>query len=346
MANLRYELDPHNRLVIKKTGKKTELTRFRQVLDGRFKIDKDNSLTYHIKAPIPKDVKAPHQIKLRGKWSLTQNHDLRFTLDKWRRQTFGDQLTLQGDITDVKKNSFLFAITTRTKQGTTSIYTLKLEGSWQADRDNRLTFRVRRSRDEYDILTFDGIWEIGKNYQVIYKYEKTQLVRKQKKIHTLTFKGYWDIKDKSRISYVIDKNTNSAFNFSAGGGSAFGGRTSLGIFKDNYIKYELGIGLSRRPKPIKRIITLFGSWKIKKTIGLVFEVGYGKKKIQAIVFGAEARLTDKDTVLFRLRNDLNKGIGAELELSHRIIKGDGQAFLRLLKSKRESTILVGAGWRW
>ena len=172
MAKVRYEIDPHNRLVIKKTGKKAELKRFRQVLDGRFKTNKNNNLTYHIKAPVPKGPKAPHQIKLRGKWSLTPNHDLRFTLDKWRRQTFGDKLTLQGDIIDVQRNSLLFALATRTKQGTQSLYSLKLDGSWQADKNNRLTFRARRGKDEYDILFFDGIWELGKNYQLVYKYEK------------------------------------------------------------------------------------------------------------------------------------------------------------------------------
>ena len=336
MEKVRYETDPHNRLVIKKTGKKTKLPRFRRVLNGRFKVANDNTLTYHIKVPIPEDIRAPHQVKLRGKWSLTKNHDLRLTLDKWRRQTFGDQLTLQGDIIDVSKNSLLFALTTRTKDGAQSIYALKLQGSWQADRNNRLTFRVKKGQDKYDILTFDGIWKIGKNYQIIYQYKKAQLRRKPKKIHTLIFKGRWDIKDKARISYAIDRNTNSVFNF----------KISLGIFKDKYIKYELGIGLSHKPKPIKRTITLFGTWKIKRNIGLIFEVEYENKKVNTIVFGTKAKLTEKDTVSFKLRNKINRGIGAELELSHKILKGDGQAFLRLLKSKREYTILVGVGWGW
>jgi len=336
MEKVRYETDPHNRLVIKKTGKKTRLTRFRRVLDGRFKVANDNTLTYHIKAPVPEDIKAPYQVKLRGNWSLTKNHDLRLTLDKWRRQTFGDQLTLQGDIIDVNKNSLLFAVTTRDKDGAQSIYALKLQGSWQADKDNRFTFRVKKWRGKEDILAFDGIWEIGKNYQLIYQYQKEHLARKLKRTHTLTFKGYWDIKDKARISYVIDGSTGSVFNF----------KTSLGIFKDNYIKYELGIGLSRKPKPIKRTIILFGTWKIKKTLGLVFEVERGNRRIQTIAFGAEAKLTDKDTALFKLKNNINREIGAELELSHKVLKGDGQAFLRLLKSKRESAILVGVGWGW
>lgn len=36
MAKVRYETDPHNRLVISESGRKSELPRFRKVLDGRF----------------------------------------------------------------------------------------------------------------------------------------------------------------------------------------------------------------------------------------------------------------------------------------------------------------------
>lgn len=332
MEKLKYEFDPHNRLTVKKSS----LRGIRKVLDGQFKISGHNTLTYHVKSPVPYDIKAPHQVKLRGTWSLTEDHQLRLTLDKWRRYTFGDQLTLQGEILDVQKNSLLFAITTRTKDDMPSAYILELSGSWQADEHNRLTFRANKERGASDPLTFEGAWQIDENYQIIYSYQKEQLTRKSKETHTLVFKGRWDIKDKARLSFVLDADSDSRFDFN----------TTLGIFKDNYIKYELGIGLSRKKQPVKRTITLFGKWKIKKTIGLVFEVEQEEGKIQTIVFGAEAKLTDKDTVSFNLRNRLNKEIGAELELSHDIFDGDGQAFLRLLKSKQESAILAGVGWRW
>lgn len=332
MEKIKYEFDPHNRLTVKNSA----LRGVRKVLDGQFKISDHNILTYHVKAPVPAEIKAPHQVKLKGTWSLTEDHQLRLTLDKWRRQTFGDQLTLQGEIIDVRKNSLLFAVTTRTKDDMPSTYILELAGSWQADEHNRLYFRVNKEHGRFDALTFDGIWQIDENYQITYSYQKEQLARKSKEIHTLIFKGYWDIKDKARLTYVIDSNTASGFNFN----------TSIGIFKDDYIKYELGIGLSRKKEPVKRIITFFGKWRIKKTVGLVFEVEQEERKIQTIVFGAEARLTDKGTVSFNLRNSLNKGIGIELELSHDIFEGDGQAFLHLLKSKQESAILAGVGWRW
>ncbi len=328
MAKVRYEIDPHNRLIVEETEKKTGVKRFRKVIDGRFKIGIDDTLTYHIKAPSRYDLDTPHQIKLRGKWSLDKNHDLRFTLDKWRRQTFGDQLTLKGDIADASKNSLLFAVTTRTKDNVRSVYTLKLKGAWQADEYNRLTFRVNKKGGRDDTLSFEGKWKVNKKHEIVYQYQKTQLKRKIKEIHTLIFKGCWEIKEKARLSYIIDKNSNSIFNF----------KTKLGIFKDRYIKYELGMGLSP--------IILFGKWKIKKDKGLLFEIEYGDKKVRAITFGAEAKLTDRDTISFKLKNDLNKDIGINLKLSRRMLKGDGEAFLRLLKSKRESAVFIGAGKRW
>jgi hypothetical protein len=346
VQKLRYELDPHNRFVLDKPGGKSELRKFRRVIDGRFKVDRRNELSCHIKSPVAEET-IPHQLKLRGKWSLTDNHNLRLTLDKQGRETFGDKITLQGEILDVKRNSLLFAITTKTKEDTKSIYVLNLSGSWKADRNNRLSFHIKKEKGRHDILTFKGAWEINKNHRIIYRYEKASLIRKRKKIHTLTFKGHWDIKKKLRISYVLERNTDSVFDFSARGGSAYGGKASAGIFKDGYIKYELGIGLANRINPVRKTIILYGTWRLKKDVGLLFEVKYEDKKMHAIVFGAEVKLTGKDRISFRLKNDIgNKDLGVKLELSHKILKGDGRAFLQLLKSKRESAIYTGAAWRW
>ncbi|MFA5157149.1 MAG: hypothetical protein WC532_07175 [Candidatus Omnitrophota bacterium] len=331
-GKLRYEVDPHNRLVVSRTG----LEKFRRVLEGRFSIAAGNTLTYHIKSPIPADIKLPHQVKLKGAWSLTEEHQLRLTLDKWGRQTFGDQLTLQGEIIAGQKNSLLFAVTSRAKDGRQSVYILELSGSWQADIRNRLTFKANKERASYDLLTFEAAWQVDENYKLIYRYKKEDLLRKRKRIQAIAFQGHWDIRDKARLSYVLDKNSGSSFDF----------KTSLGIFKDNYIKYELGIGLAQRVRPVRRRIIFSGKWQVNKNAGLVFSVEQGSKKIQEFAFGAEAKLTDKATVLFNLRNSLDKGIGAELELSRAAFKGNGQAFLRLIKSRQESAVFLGAGWGW
>jgi len=337
MVKIKYEVDPNNRLISGRTGRKTNLKRFRKVYDGKFKIGKGNSLIYHIKAPARKDKNIPHQVKFKGKWSVSKNHDLVFTLNKWKRQVTSDKLILKGNIIDVNKNSLLFSLTTKTGTNEQLIYILKLTGAWQADKLNRLVFKAKRERSRYDILTLRGEWEVGKNQQLIYQYEKAQLIRKLKKIHTLIFKGHWDIEEKARISYVLDRNINSVFNI----------RSSFGIFKDKYIKYTIGLGLSKRVRPIKKTVILFGAWKIKKDKGLTFEVKCGGRKVYSMSFGAEVRLTKRDSIAFKLKNDIdNKDIGVNLKLSRKILKGSGESFLRFLKQRKESAVFIGVGKMW
>ncbi len=339
MDKLRYEVDPHNRLVVSETGKRLPLTRFRRVFDGRFKAGPNNSLIYHIKAPmygIMPERKAPHQVKLRGKWSLNKNHDLVLTLDKWRRQRPGDELTLQGQIVAASANAISFSVTTRSEKNIESRNILKLQGRWQADAHNRLTFRVKKGEGKHDSLTFDGIWEVNKKHRIVYRYEKAQLIRKLKLKKTLIFEGHWDIARRNRLSYEISRQAKSAFEF----------RTDIGVLDKNYIKYRIGIGVSNKKQPIRRVITLFGTWKIKRNIGLLFEIEYEKGKAKTIVFGAKAKLAKKDKVEFKLKNRLHKDLGLELKLSRKLLKGDGEAFLKLLKSKKEAAIYAGAAWRW
>lgn len=330
MEKIQYEVDPHNRLI-------NDLTGFRKVLDGRFKTDENNNLSYIIKAPLSEDEGMPNEVRLKGEWALTDNHDLRLILDKEYRDTFGDKIMLQGEILDIDANSLLFAITTKTDNDKQSTYVLDLSGSWKADEKNRLSFHVKKEDGSYDILTFNGVWEINKNHQIIYQYEKAHFMIKKKETHELTFKGYWDIKNAFRISYILSKETGSVFDFLA----------SAGVFKEDYIKYELGIGLSGREEPIKKTFMLSGKWNLKRDVGLVFEIAYENGSMGTIVFGADAKLTDRDTFLFRLKNDIeNKDIGVDLELSRSILKGDGIAFLRVLKSRQESAIYAGAAWQW
>ena len=50
---------------------------------------------------------------------------------------------------------------------------------------------------------------------------------------------------------------------------------------------------------------------------------------------------------FRLKSGIdNKDIGASLELSHEVIKGDGQIFLKALKDSCQAAIYAGGAWSW
>ena len=337
MIKTRYEIDPFNRLVIDPAGGESGLPMFRKVIDGVFRVDEDNNLSYHVKSPLSSDEELPTQLKIKGSWALNDNYDLRFTVDKASRRTFGDKIILQGEVLDVRADSLLFAITTVSKENTQSTYVLDLKGSWKADENNRLSFHIKKEKGKYDILTFNGAWEVGKDHRITYRYEKASLGRKKRETHELIFDGHWDIKDRLRISYILGAGTDSEFSFQA----------SIGVFKKDFIEYEVGINLAERKAPDIRIVTIFGRWNLKRDVGLVFEVEYRNKVMHAIVFGADLKLTDKDTVSFRLKSGMeHRDIGIELELSSRILKGGGEAFLRLLKTNQESAIYAGAAWQW
>lgn len=332
---IKYELDPFNRLIAKKTGNKSEVRAFREVIDGTFKVDKNNTLKYHAKIPGEIGSEFPHQIKLNGQWSLTKDHKLLFTLNK-RGRGVGDQLTFESEILDVKKNSLVFVVTTRSRNNIVKTYILDLRGKWQADKNNCLTFGVKREGGKHDLLTFDGKWEINKNHQLIYKYVTGSLVRKEKQLRTLTFKGHWEINDKTHITYLVENQSDSSFKFRAG----------IGIFKDKSISYEVGIGRAKGKVPVKQTVILYGNWKIKGRGKLVFEVEYEKGKLYAIAFNAEAKLTDKNSVKFKLKNELNQRLGAEIELTRGILKGNGELFIRCLASRKEKAVSLGVGFRW
>ena len=329
---LRFEVDPHNKLI-------RGISKFRHVIDGRFKIGKGNSLLYHIKTPsdtAAKEADLPHQLKFKGTWSLTKDHNLRLTLDKWRRQTFGDELTLKGEIIKAGTHSLFFAVTQRTKEDTTSTYILKLGGFWQADRNNRLTFRVKKEEGRFDLLVFDGIWEVNRKHRIVYHYEKKLTRRGESKKHSLVFDGFWNIARKSALTYRLDLKGKSAFDF----------RIGKGIVQGNSIKFELGIGLSQRQKPVRKDVILYGKWKIKKGIGLIFEIRHAKGRARMMKFGAEAKLAGGSRIKFTLKNEIGKNLGLTFTLSKKMLKGSGESFIRFLRNRKEKAVYVGTGFIW
>lgn len=337
MQRARYEIDPHNRLIVTEDGRDSSLPRQRRVLDGKFSVGADNSLIYNVKSPIDDRTAAPHNIRLRGNWSLDSGHNLKFTFENWRRKGGSDDISIDGEILDVRKDSILFGVKTGKAGGGRTTYALELTGSWQADNRNRLTFRVRREKGAGDILTFDGIWSVDNNNEITYSYRRSAPRRRTKVLRTLVFKGHWDIADRTKITYSLGAGSDSRFDL----------RTGIARTEKDYIKYEIGIGLSKRPKPVKERISIYGRWRIGRDTGLIFDVAYSGKNNYAISFGAEASLTDKDVIAFKLsKEDGKKDLAMTLELSHKMLKGDGESFVRLLRSKEESAVYVGAGFRW
>jgi hypothetical protein len=326
---IRYEVDPHNRLVYEKTGRKSKVPGFRTVVDGKFEIDKDNQIIYHVKKA-QGDI--PQQLKLKGKWALDDEHNLVLTLDKWGNQIAGNKLTIESELIDAKDNMLSFALTTKDSKNNTHIYIVKLGGRWQADEYNRFTFNVEKETGIIDKITLTGAWEVNKQNEIVYTYEKSTRGKKEKITKAVTLKGYWDITGKYRIKYVLNKEIESEFDF----------KVSVGKPAARGLEYEIGVGAGLS----KKTITLFGSWKVSKNSGVSFEMPCAEGKIRSVILGGWAKLDKNHKLEIRLQNKTGEDLGIDVKLSRNIMEGQGEAFIRALKSQKEVSIVAGIGFRW
>jgi hypothetical protein len=327
---IRYEIDPHNRLVSEKTGRESEVPWFRTVLDGEFEIDENNNVTYHVKKSQVSDT--PQQVKLRGKWALDKDHNLVLTLDKWGNQIAGNKLAVESELIDAKDNRLSFAVTSKDSENNSHIYIVKLGGRWQADEHNRLMFNVEKEAGVTDKITLTGAWEVNQQNEIIYTYEKSLPEKDEKITKTITFKGYWEIAGKHRIIYVLNKAIGSEFDF----------KVSVGKPAARGLEYELGVGAT----PSKKTITLFGSWRVNKKVGLLFEMPYVEGKVRSVILGGWGKLDKNHKLEIRLQNKIGEDLGIDVKLSRSLLEGQGEAFIRALRSKEEVSIVAGVGFRW
>ena len=252
-----YEVDPFNRLIagnLPGEGRRSRVKKFRRVVCGKFRTDGSNSLFYEVNESQGLDI--PQKIKFSGRYSLDKDHNLVFTLNKWNNQCEGNRLTLKAKLIDAKSNEIAFLINSKAGENKSLGYIMKLCGSWQADKYNRLTFGIERDRDDADSLVLSGAWEVNKNNEIVYRYGRES--------QAVTFRGSWDISERHRINYELDKNINSGFNF----------RSSLGTLvskgKEKSLAFDIGIGISKAKK-LKRRITLSCRWKIAGDKELILE---------------------------------------------------------------------------
>ncbi len=254
MDKVFYEVDPFNRLIVWPANRRSRVKKFRQIAHGRFIADSGNNLFYEVNKSQGLDI--PQKIGFTGKYSLDKNHNLVFTLNKWNNQCEGNRLTLKAKIIDAKSNEIAFLVNSKAGGSKSLSYIMKLYGSWQADKYNKLTFGIERDRSDADSLVLSGAWEINKNNEIVYRYERES--------QAVTFRGSWDISERHRIKYELDKNSNSGFNF----------RSSLGTLvskgKEKSLAFDIGIGISKAKK-LKRRIILSGRWKITRDKELILE---------------------------------------------------------------------------
>jgi len=183
LKKIRYEIDPHRRLVATAGG-------MRQVLDGTFKISADNELVYHVKRPVAAD--APQQVRCRGTWSLDTQHRLVFSLDKWDRRVAGGKLVLETEVLSASGPALVFTLTGRDADAKEKMPLLTFGGSWQVDSVHRLNFLVDRGSGPPDCLRFRGSWAVNRNHELTYLFSGAG-----RNPQMLEFKGSWGVSGRS-----------------------------------------------------------------------------------------------------------------------------------------------------
>ncbi len=327
----RYAVDNGNRLVVRPARKGKGAFS----VDGRFSADSRNRLIYWLNEP-SKDYGLKNKVIFTGSWQLNPDHDLVFRLDGNNGQYKNERLVIKGDIIATDRDSLVFEFVAYNKRGAANIGLLKLSGSWQADEYNRLSFAVSK-KPVTDIITLTGAWQVNRNQQIVYTYEKADLKRKSRVIHTLAFEGFWQITSGNRLSYVFERSSQSRFDFRAY-------LESPNLYpKEGVIKHRLGIGIKENKPYAEKVVSLYGAWKFSRKLGLVFEMDYGKGRLRTIVFNTDISLGRKDKVILSLKDKEGEPLGTSITLNHRFLKRlDAEALLRLKRSATEKSVEIGA----
>lgn len=325
----KYSVSPRNLLVISIPKQKTFQPK------GTFRINRNNQLEYWLNEPQNwrKVYNLPQKIAFEGNWQLNSNHDLELILSKTHDQSEKNKLTLKGQIISVENNIITFEIVTK-DEISSSFSILKLAGIWQTDEDNRLNFQITK-KGLPDTLTFKAAWQINKNQQIEYSYEKINLATKLKVAQTLTFEGFWRIDSDHRLTYVLSRNLNSQFDF-----RVF--LESPNIYpQQNAIKYRLGIGIKQPKSTDYKLLTLSGQWKFNRNLGLIFSMDYGAGKVQEIEFGAEVTF-ERNKLNLSLKNTKGQPLGVTLTYTYKLLNTlEPQVFIRLKSYQKQLGVEAG-----
>ncbi|MDD5020006.1 MAG: hypothetical protein PHS61_06285 [Candidatus Omnitrophica bacterium] len=318
MPKIKYEIDPHNRLIETGGG-------LRRVLDGTFKTDGGHALAYRLKKPAAQG--GFQQVKFSGTWGLDKDNNLVFSLDKWGRQIAGNKLILKTGVLSVSGHEVVFSVESRDADGGTQVSLLKLEGAWQVDRSNRLNFLVQRQGVSPDRLKFQGTWQVNKNHELEYRFSGSARAGNR---HIIGFKGTWAFGEGGKLSYDLEGEPGKSIEL----------RASLERAFSNKLVFVLGAGAA----PQKNKLVFFGTWRFLKGPSLSFELTRKDGRISRIAFGVRARLSKNSCIEMALTNTAGDGLGVKVVLSKEM--SGGEAFLRFVREAGGSAVLVGFGKQW
>lgn len=270
---------------------------------------------------------------LHGRWRLTKRHEL-----EYRRRGAVEQVVLSGDLVEVKDRGLTFRVREHVFEGERVGQRLTLRGRWQADSRNRLVFVAKRQRGRHDWLNLSGAWELDKRHELFYRFRQQSLKTQKRRIHTVRFRGFWDLAEDKRLTYVLERKSDSAFRFRG----TF--QTPSVLAKRGAIRYQVGIEAQGRRR--LRKVTLFGKWKLSRDLSLTLEVPYRDGSVHGITFKTAFRVGARGRVEAQLLNRKGQPVGLTLVLTRPFLKGRGESFIRLRKNLEGSALEAGIRLPW
>lgn len=321
-TSARYSVDANNRLVIK-------ASKVKLVPNGSFSIDAKNNLVYWLNEPLAwrRKYLLPGKIVFAGNWSLNPDHDLALEINRAK-----DILVLKGEIISAQADKLAFEISSSQDNGLNRLRILELSGAWGSDEANQIFFAVTKGCAQ-DVLKFIFGWRLNQNQQIEYVYQKIDLKTKTRSSYAFTIKGFWEITSANRLAYIISRSTDSKFDFKVCL------ETPTVYPKDGEIRYRLGLGIKENRQPKDKILSLYGLWKLNRTLGLEFEMEYGKREKHSLSFGAEINFNKNNQITFNLNDKSGSDLGISVVFTHKFLKQSGaEWFLRLKRSSTETGI--------
>lgn len=268
-----------------------------------------------------------------GTWQLTKRHELQY-----RRRDGSREIVLTGNLVAAEPTALVAQFREISSDEVVTSRLFWLRGRWQADSRNRLNFLIQREQGKEDRLTLEGGWEVNQANEILYRYQRDLRSRGNLQLQTFRFQGRWDLGGANQLTYLLDENSDSTFRFRG----TF--QTPSILAKDGAIRYQVGVEVEGKKR--FNVVTLFGAWKLSRDLALDFDLATGGVSSRTIRFGATYQVDSDDAISARLTTAEGKPLGLEVIFTRDFLKGQGQGFVRLVRSLEETAVEGGLRFRW
>lgn len=277
-----------------------------------------------------------HPVDVRRRWSLGPDHTLRLRLENSSKE-----IVLRSGLVSASAHQLVFSVTSRQPSGSSSTRIFQFQGRWQADEKNRLTFVLTGRKSDRGRLVFQGVWELGRRYEILYRYEAEALARGVKKLQTLALRGLWKIQEKGSLLFLVEGKDNSSFRFRAEFVSSAFERRARGR-----LRFRIGIGVSGSRRAGVQTLEFSGRWKILPRLALGFELDYGGSRVDEMRFQIQYQIGEKGKIELELLNQKKEGLGIQTALSKKFFNDRAEFFLRGRAMAKEKALEGGVRIPW